>query len=66
MSGNAAHAYIIEGDASVHKDIVAKAFAKAILCTEERGTGCGMCSVCNKIEHENHEVFFMSEKKAIL
>lgn len=63
MSGNAAHAYIIEGDASVHKDIVAKVFAKAILCTEKRGTGCGMCSVCNKIEHENHEDIFYVRKE---
>ena len=63
LSGNVAHAYIIEGDASVHKDIVAKAFAKALLCKERRGTGCDMCSICNKIEHENHEDIFYVRKE---
>ncbi len=62
LSGNVAHAYIIEGDMSVHKDIVARAFAKAILCREKRGTGCDECSICNKIEHENHEDIFYIRK----
>ena len=36
LTGNVAHAYIIEGDAGVQKDMVAKAFAKAILCRKAR------------------------------
>ena len=62
LTGNVAHAYIIEGDAGVQKGMVAKAFAKAILCREKRGAGCDECVICNKIEHDNHEDIFYVRK----
>ena len=54
-SGHLSHAYIIEGDALSGKYETAKRAAMAILCPEMPGEGCGRCSVCRKIEHENHE-----------
>ncbi len=54
-SGHLSHAYIIEGDALSGKYETAKRAAMAILCHEMPGEGCGRCSVCRKIEHENHE-----------
>lgn len=48
------HAYIIEGSNTIDKNGFAKAFAKAIMCKVEPGVGCDHCSVCKKIEDENH------------
>lgn len=48
------HAYIIEGDGVSDKYGYAKKAAMAILCGEEPGRGCGRCSVCHKIAHDNH------------
>lgn len=63
------HAYIFEGDTCIDKSKVAKEFSKAVLCREKKGVGCDMCSICKKIEHDNHEdIFFveLSEKGNIL
>jgi len=53
-SGSLHHAYILEGPGNADKKAFAKAFAKAILCREDPGRGCGKCSVCMKIENDNH------------
>jgi DNA polymerase-3 subunit delta' len=53
--GRLFHAYIIEGDAISGKYEYAKSAAMAILCREEPGKGCGRCSICQKVAHENHE-----------
>lgn len=47
-----AHAYLFEGPDGIGKRLVALAFARALLC--DRGTGCGDCSACRKIDHNNH------------
>lgn len=54
-NGRLSHAYIIEGDALSDKYGTAKRAAKAILCREAPGEGCGKCSICHKVDHENHE-----------
>lgn len=48
------HAYIFEGEAALDKKAFAKAFVKAILCKEDPGEGCGECSTCRQIEHDNY------------
>lgn len=59
VSGNISHAYIIEGDSCIDKERFAKDFAKAILCGEEPGCGCDLCTVCRKIEHDNYEDMYV-------
>ena len=55
------HAYIFEGEAALDKVAFAKAFVKAVLCEENPGVGCDMCSTCRKIEHDNYEDLFFVE-----
>lgn len=47
-----AHAYLFSGPDGIGKRLVALAFARALLC--ERGQGCGSCSACRKVDHNNH------------
>lgn len=54
-SGKISHAYIFEAPGSVDKKSFAESFVKGILCPENRGEGCKRCSICNKIDHGNHE-----------
>ena len=54
-AGMPAHAYILEGDYNVPKLAFARAAAKALVCPEMPGTGCGHCSTCRKIENGNYE-----------
>lgn len=55
------HAYIFEGEAALDKTAFAKAFVKAVLCSEKPGIGCEDCSTCRKIEHDNYEDLFYVE-----
>lgn len=54
-TGRVGHAYIIEGDTGTPKADFALDFAKAILCAEEPGRGCGRCRVCRSISDGNYE-----------
>ena len=47
-----AHAYLFEGPQGVGKRLTALALARAVFCSE--GTGCGECTPCRKIDHNNH------------
>lgn len=47
-----AHAYLFEGPQGVGKRLTALALARAVFCVE--GTGCGECTPCRKIDHNNH------------
>lgn len=49
------HAYIFEGSACIDKKAFAESFIKGILCSKNLGENCGNCSICSKIDHENHE-----------
>lgn len=49
------HAYIFEGPSSMDKVAFAKSFIKGILCPRKDGDNCGACSLCGKIDHDNHE-----------
>lgn len=48
------HAYILEGPRNAGKEAFALDFAKAIMCKEEVGIGCGRCPTCKKIASGNH------------
>lgn len=53
-SGEVHNAYIFEGPMSADKMLVAKQFAKAILCPELPGEGCDQCRVCRSIDDGNY------------
>ena len=53
--GRISHAYIFEGPGCIDKKTFAESFIKGILCPKNSGEGCGACSICSKITHENHE-----------
>ncbi len=58
--GTLHHAFIIEGGYITDKAEYAKGLAKAILCEELRGIGCGECKTCRKIDALDHlDVFFL-------
>lgn len=50
--GRVAHAYLFTGPEGIGKRLTAMAFARAIVCLEQRG--CGHCTACRKIDHQNH------------
>ncbi len=47
-----AHAYLFSGPAGIGKKMMAVAFARALLC--QTGDGCGRCTACRKVDHNNH------------
>lgn len=49
------HAYIFEGSACIDKKAFAESFIKGILCSRNLGENCGNCSICSKVDHDNHE-----------
>ena len=61
-SGGLSHAYIIEGGKHVDKEAFARAFIKGILCPKSLGENCGSCSICSKIDHDNHEDLLWLQK----
>lgn len=58
-AGHVGHAYLIEGDSGTPKKDFALDFAKAILCAEEPGRGCGRCRVCRSIGDGNYEDLYL-------
>jgi len=51
-SDRLAHAYLFEGPDGIGKRLMALALARALVC--QTGEGCGDCSSCRKIDHNNH------------
>ena len=49
------HAYLFEGPADIDKEAFARGFIKGVLCPKDLGENCGACSICNKVDHGNHE-----------
>ena len=49
------HAYIFEGASGIDKEAFARGFIKGVLCPKDLGENCGDCSICNKVDHGNHE-----------
>lgn len=61
------HAYILEGPKCVDKRNFAESFIKGVLCPNNRGENCNLCSICDKIDHNNHEdiIYISSEGTSI-
>ena len=65
--GRISHAYLFEAPGTVDREAFAKAFVKGVLCPAElspdkRGENCGLCEICDKIDHDNHEdVMYISK-----
>jgi DNA polymerase-3 subunit delta' len=55
LANRVSHAYIFQGDKRIDKRLLAKAFAKAILCKSNPGKGCLECQTCRKIDGDNYE-----------
>lgn len=55
------HAVIIEGTSSDNRMLVAKHFAKAMLC-EEENIPCGECKSCKKADNNSHPDIIICEK----
>ena len=49
------HAYLFEGPSDIDKEAFARGFVKAVLCPKGLGENCGQCSICDKVDHGNHE-----------
>ncbi len=49
------HAYIFEGPNDIDKEAFARGFIKGVLCPKGLGENCGDCSICDKVDHGNHE-----------
>lgn len=54
-SDKISHAYIFEGSSCIDKKAFVECFVKGILCPRNWGDNCGQCSICSKIDHQNHE-----------
>lgn len=65
--GFVSHAYILKVSKAEDLKDVGRAFLKALLCPEKPGEGCGICTVCNNIEKDNHgDVYYIQQKSAFL
>lgn len=52
--GKIGHAYLFTGSRGIGKTSVARIFAKAVNCLENKtGSPCGHCSACKRLENEN-------------
>lgn len=66
-SGRMSHACLFETDDAAKGRALLKATAKALICRELPGEGCGLCSSCRRIEDESHpDVIFLRREKAQL
>lgn len=55
------HAYLFIGEAGSRLRLGTE-FAKAILCSQSPDDACDNCVVCRKIDHGNHEDFYLVQK----
>lgn len=53
--GRISHAYLFEGAGNTDKLAFAKGFIKGVFCPKNLGENCGECSICDKVDHDNHE-----------
>lgn len=60
--GHISHAYVFEGPDNLDKKAFADAFVKGVLCPDGRGENCGKCSICDKVDHGNHEDLYYLQK----
>lgn len=60
------HAYILNGEDGSGKNMIAKAFAQALLCEKGGEEGCGECHFCKQLESGNNPdcIYVKHEKPA--
>lgn len=60
-----AHAWLLEGPEGTGKSLAALGVCEALLCTEERGEGCGQCSACRRLgQHMHPDVAWLSSERS--
>lgn len=57
------HAYLFEGPEGIGKRLMALALARNIFCLN--GNGCGDCSACRKVDHNNHPDLHLLEPDGV-
>ena len=58
------HAYILNGEDGAGKNILAKAFAKALLCEKGMPEGCDECHFCKQVESGNNpDLIYVTHEK---
>lgn len=63
-AGTFSHAYIIEGEKSSGKMMLAKTFAQSLLCENFDEEPCGVCPACLKVESGSHpDVIYVNHEK---
>ncbi len=55
------HSYMFVGIEGIGKQLIAKAFAQMILCTNETEKGCNKCKSCIEFQSQNHPDFLYIE-----
>ena len=55
------HSYMFVGIEGIGKQLIAKAFAQMILCTNETEKGCDKCKSCIEFQSQNHPDFLYIE-----
>ncbi|MDD6102668.1 MAG: AAA family ATPase [Clostridiales bacterium] len=61
------HAYVFHGEDGVGKKMVAREFAKGIMCEAGEGRPCGLCRSCKQFESGNNPDFFsVSHEKSVI
>ena len=59
------HAYILNGENGSGKSMLARAFAKALVCEAGYGDSCNMCRACHQFDSGNHpDVKWITHEKA--
>ncbi len=61
------HAYILDGKEKTGKELIAKTFAKLLLCENSKSSPCLKCSSCISFESGNNPDFFLidNDKKSL-
>lgn len=63
-SGKVNHAYIFNGADGAGKNLLAKAFAEALLCEKQEEKGCGECHFCKQTASNNNpDLKFVKHEK---
>ena len=67
-SDKVSHAYILNGEDGSGKNMLAKAFAEALLCEKGELEGCGECHFCKQTASNNNPDFVkvLHEKPTVI